>query len=476
LQSNSEHSLKPGEAPQVLSGADSLFLDIETPECSMNVALLLILARGDEAALEQRIRDIINEDSVLMRRLQKKIRPATLSFNFPAWIHDDDFDPDRHLQIHHLNAASDSREFNQFVADLVQLPLSRSKPLWEVHLIRGLQDGETAVIGKVHHALADGVTGIQMVLSLAGINSARVRQLEEAGSDAGSETLAAKPVQLNLAKRLLFSFLGKLAQHLFFLNKFYLQRRLTNPYTAPVTRFNGMLCASRSYTHGQLPLDRIRDICAAQDCSRNEVFLAVISGALRQYLLEHDELPDRSLYTGLPMAIIGDEKRPGSANQLTFYRSSLATTVEDPVKRLATIKSRLHRSANRAREKWNRRLLERMTLLPPTTIRSLASMYMKMLSRNMVRPNANIISTLIPGPGRTAHISGREVVGMHPVSVNHHGGGLFISAVRYRSDLHFGIIADQKQLPDPDHFADLMQEALTELYQLSKKKPGPCSS
>lgn len=434
------------------------------------MGLLLIVGAGDDEAVIQRVRDTVAEDTPLTRRLKRKIHPARSGISHPQWADDPDFDVETHIIRHDLNAASSSQAFNNLVADIVQMRMSLDKPLWEVHIISGLSGGETAIVGKLHHALADGATGMLLIQHLMGINSPRIRQqLDNSAVELASiKPSNGHPAHLNFPMRLFFSALAWMTLRLFFMNQYLFKQRLKEASNAaPYTRFNGLLGNKRSYTHGELPLEQMRTINSALDCSRNDVFLAIVSGALRSYLLEHDELPERSVYTGLPLALLGNEQRIGAANQLTFYRSSLATNIADPKLRLAAIKKRMARSTVKAKEHWNQRLLERLALLPPSAIKSIITIYIKLLSKKLFRPNVNVVSTLLPGPAKTTYVAGREVVGIHPVSIPYHGAGLFISAIRYRDKLQFGIIADDQQLPDPEHLADLMRGSLDELLKIA---------
>ncbi|MDX1497375.1 MAG: wax ester/triacylglycerol synthase family O-acyltransferase [Salinisphaeraceae bacterium] len=468
---------------QRLNGADSFFLNIESDECPMNMGLLLLLEAGDEQALLQRIREVVSKDTDLCRKLRCRLQTTPMKLGHPSWVPDTDFDLDEHIIRHDLSTSDDPDALQRLIEKIDSTRLPLDKPLWQVHIIKQVPGNQTAIIVKMHHSLADGVTGMQLWLGLMDHSAAK----KQAATD--NKTVSAKAQEqqglldnkfqqwLQLPAQLLQALFSEAALCLYVVYLSFLKRPILSASTnAPATRFNRPINARRSYAYGTLRLAEFREIDSAFACTRNETFLAIVAGTLRAYLSENHELPPTSLYAGLPLTLSQTEQRGRADNQLAFYRSSLATRVEDPEQRLKQIQRRLARNTRRVRSEWRKRLLERLINLPPRTTRKIAQLYRYLLSWRLLAPNVNLFATLLPGPSTKASICGRAVKGIYPISIPYHGVGLAITAIRYHDKLFYGIIADREQLPNPERLANLMRATTDDLLARARTKNNQTGS
>lgn len=458
-----------------MGGADSLFLSIESDDCPMNIGVLAIIQDCDLDALIQRITDVMMSQAPLAAAVRRKFIKSTMELDHPIWVLNTGFDINEHIIRHQLNTTTESNDFNAALAEIVQSRFSGDKPMWEFHVFTGLKNNRTAFVLKIHHSYSDGANAVLLLQLLMDGEAPGSRKKVSSESNqtivhAINETERYRYMNWSgLPRQLLLTLLANISLHSIILYKFMLKKRAhKSDSLAPATRFNKPISKQRSYTHGSFLLKEIKEICSAFSCSRNDVFMATVSAALRRYLQSMDELPDKSLYAGLPLSLPASDHRGVAINQLAFYRSSLATNIDDPLNRLAQVSNRLKRATDRARTQWKGRLLERMAVAPPRAMRTMSELYRRLLARKLIAPNFNVFTTLIPGPSKGWTIAGAEVVGVHPMSIPYHGAGLFVSAIRYKDQNKFGVIADRASLPDPDKFAQHMQEAFEELLTLAR--------
>src|SRR3954451_16235402 len=313
-----------------LTSLDSQFLALETPRQSGHVASVPILAPSTTATGELTLADIqglITDRLPLLPPLRWRLQEVPLGLDYPYWVDDIDFDLDFHVRELALPAPGSDEQLAEQVARIVSRPLDRSRPLWELYLISGLESGHLAMLTKIHHALIDGLSGAEILGLLLDLTP-EMRTIEPTGpwgdnapvpSDLGMlaqgiagaaryplRALRALPSALPNLEETQFKVipglvpLGRLAQRA--------QQALTRhdgpvqrtQLVAPRTSFSGRISAHRRFAFGQLSLGEVKAVKNAYGCTVNDVIVSICAGAVRRWLVAHDELPDDPLVAQIP--------------------------------------------------------------------------------------------------------------------------------------------------------------------------------
>lgn len=325
-----------------LSGLDAGFLYLETPTQLLHVCGLIVL---DPTTIPDGYRFETLRAGLAVRLpavplFRQKIADSPFNLDHPVWVDDPDFDLDRHLHRVAVPAPGRREELAELCGHIAAQPLDRSRPLWEMTVIEGLEDGSVAVMTKIHHAGADGVTGAELVAQLCSLEPDAPRPDPVAdGAGGGSALEIALGGLFNVATRPL-GLVRALPKTVELLPRWISRARrgeaMPAPFTAPRTSFNGTITGHRSVGFTQFDLDRVKAVKDAHGVKVNDVVMAVCAGALRRYLTERDELPDSPLIGMVPVSVRGTSDRPGR-NQVSPMFASLHTHITDPIERLHAI-------------------------------------------------------------------------------------------------------------------------------------------
>ncbi|MDT0633757.1 wax ester/triacylglycerol synthase family O-acyltransferase [Spectribacter hydrogenoxidans] len=382
---------------------------------------------------------------------------------FPSWdvLNNDEVDLDYHFRHSALPRPGGERELGVLISRLHSHPLDRNRPLWECHVIEGLEDGRFALYLKVHHSQVDGVGGIRM------LNSMMADAVDAPPVDpiwaVGMERKRSNPDEPRTPRERpkiwpALKAYGRLRGAM-------LRRRLRPrhepdnalPFATPRTSLNGRIGAPRRFATQQYDQDRIRAIASAAGCSTNDVFLAISAGALRRYLEETNALPAESLTAAVPVSVRpADETEVGNA--ITFIMAKMRTDIADPAERLAAI----HRSTTAAKGHLNR--LPKAAMDPYTAM--LMGPYLIRIVLGLgaaTRPMFNLAVSNVPGPKQTLYLDGATLDAIYPVSLLFNGQALNISLVSYDNKVNLGFTGCRDSLPHMQRIAVYTGEALDEL-------------
>ncbi len=473
---------------QQLTGLDTTFLNIESNACPMHVGGLVILeAPGpvEDGGYGDFYRHVESRLD-LIPPLRRRLLSSPLSLDHPYWIEDPDFDLVHHIKHRALPSPGDDRRLAELVCELTSERLDRNFPLWELNFVEGLKGGRVAAISKMHHAAIDGVSGAEILgqlldlkrkprklpppaqpwqpdrlPSMLKLGNMTVRSLVVRPRDAWRVARDTWPLLLSSGRDVLEQ--RKLAR------KGLAAQRKSLLLTAPRTRFNCQIGARRSYAFGSMPLDVVKDIKNHFGTTVNDVVMAVCAAALRSYLLEKDELPDRALVAGIPVSTRTDAEKGSAGNRVSFLRSSLYTDEEDDVERLLKISHQMASAKNQIRA-MPANLMGDWAHLPSPALAALAArMYEKFGAQDYHAPAFNVMISNVPGPSVPLYMGGLKVLANYPVSIPYHGNAFNITLMSYCGKLDFGLTAYHDCLPDIDHFADLMNQALGQLHQRARE-------
>jgi diacylglycerol O-acyltransferase len=388
-------------------------------------------------------------------------------------------DIDYHLRHSALPYPGGERELGVLVSRLHSNPLDFDRPLWEIHLIEGLHGGRFALYAKLHHSLADGISGVGLLNYSEDPATSRTPPVWAAERPRRSRaaeirgTLGAvgqlSSVLVNQAKSLPDLFRGLLgsAQAAIGIKP---DPDFASLAESPRTIFNVDITPQRRVATQTTSLARMKAIGEAAGGSVNDVLLAACSGAIRRYLLEEGELPTRSLIASIPVALPRDTTQAGGGgNAISFANVKLGTDVADVRTRFEVIR----RSSVAGREYL--RQMSQSALVTYTVLISSPQMLTRLPAIGArVPPTYNIIISNVPGPREKLYFLGAEMEAYYPISALAHGQALNITVLSYAGRLHFGFTGCADRVPHLQHLAVYTGDALDELERtLVRPKAAP---
>ncbi len=457
---------------QRLSGLDASFLYLETAAQPLHVCSILEL---DTSSMPggytfDRIRDELTLRIKAMPEFREKLANTRFNLDHPVWVEDNDFDVDRHLHRIGLPAPGGRRELAEICGHIASLPLDRSRPLWEMWIIENVagtdahQGGRLAVMTKVHHAAVDGVTGANLMSQLCstepdapapapvdGVGGGNALQI----AIGGAARFMTWPLRMASVMPVTVSSVIDTAR------RARAGLTMARPFAAPHTPFNKNVTGHRNLAFVQLDLDDIKKVKDHFGVKVNDVVMALVSGVLRKFLLDRDELPDNSLVAMIPVSVHETSDRPGR-NQVSALFSRLETDIADPVERLKSI-SEANSVAKQHSSAIGATLLQDWTQFAAPAVFGIAMRVYAASRLGGAKPVHNLVVSNVPGPQVPLYFLGSKVNAMYPLGPIFHGSGLNITVMSLTGKLDVGIVSCPELLPDLWDLADDFTVALQEL-------------
>ncbi|GIH94809.1 wax ester/triacylglycerol synthase family O-acyltransferase [Planobispora siamensis] len=473
-----------------LSAVDTQFLNFETATNVANIAGLAILdGKLTRADLLSLMAERLHAAAPLRRRLVS----VPLGLDHPYWTEDSSIDLDYHVRELALPFPGSEEQLGEQVARIHSRRLDRRRPLWEMYLIHGLSGGRMALYTKVHHAAVDGVTGADVLAALMDTSPEPAERLPSPSS-AGEERIGTRDMIGRAVARAVVNpattvrFLVEAVPHLDEIPVVSqvpgaglvsrltrdLARRLTggNPVpdlprmVVPRTPFSGRISGHRRFAFAALPLADVKRVKNAFGVTVNDVVMTLCAGALRQWLLKHDALPDRPLIAGVPFSLRAPGDQSGG-NQVTIMITTLATQIADPVERLRAVQEAMKKIKDRsalAPASW----LQQVSDMMPAALTGLAARAAFNLFAGTAGP-INVVISNVPGPQIPLYVCGARLTAYHPVSVvTDASGGLNITVFSYDGSLDVGVIACRDMVPDVWTITDYLKQELSELMVIAE--------
>jgi WS/DGAT/MGAT family acyltransferase len=460
-----------------LSALDAAFIYLESTRTPMHIGgVYLIDSRhAGEGFGHEALREHLASRLPLARTFRQRLVEVPLAMGHPFWIEDPEFDLNLHLL--HLGAPRPGGkvELMQLAGEIFARPLSRSRPLWEMAFVDGVDDypglapGSFALIARVHHAAVDGMSGAEIMGAL--VDVAPDARREPPADDwtpepvpAGVELIARSYGKLGTKSVDLAKILGRTlagAGSLAARTLEQTQKRPPLPMSAPRTPFNVRVGPHRTFGGVELDLERVKEIRKrVPGTTVNDVLLAVCSGALREWLATRDALPEKSLVAMVPMSVRSEEKKGAMGNLVTALLVELATDVSDPHERLL----RIQRSA--AGSKGYGRALpanELMEFVPSETAALASRLYLSMRGSDHHRPVFNLVITNVPGPPMPIYLAGARVHGHLGTAPVFDGLGLILVIFSLAGRISIGITACRDVVESAGELEELLESSLQAL-------------
>ncbi len=497
-----------------LSGIDASFLNMETASTFGHVASLNIYDPSDAPggagleATKQTILERIDQLAPFRRRLVE----VPMGLDLPYWIEDPDFDIDFHVRHHAVAPPGTPQQLADAISRIVARPLDRARPLWELYVIEGVDEGrQIAQLTKVHHAAIDGASGALMLAAILDLDADYrpvigpapwkpeiVPSDEEMLRITLGQYLRRPEKMIRLGVRTarelatatrsggLRAIVDMIAQPMPGPLGKLMRERLRSQYGedtdrppalppthAPRTPWNQAITPHRRFAYTTIPLDDAKTVRRAFGCTFNDVVMALCSGALRRYLLHHDCLPKESLIAMVPVSVRSGNETDAYQNRVSALLADLATNEKDPVRRLR----RVQQSMTAAKE--NHVAIPAETLMDYTQFAppAVAARAMRMASRlriaDRMNPPFNLVISNVPGPSEPLYMAGARLQHFYPVSALADGQGLNMTVQSYNGNLDFGFIACRELVPDVWLLTELLHEAMQELLAAATQPATP---
>jgi diacylglycerol O-acyltransferase len=484
-----------------LTSLDAQFLALETPRQSGHVGALAILDDSERPGGKLELDDIcklMEERLPLLPPLHWRLTEVPLRLDYPYWIEDPDFDMDFHVRELALPEPGTDAKLAEQVARIIARPLDRSRPLWELYLIHGLEGGGVGMLTKIHHALIDGLSGAEIMAvlfdlapegremedhrpprterepselemlarGLAGVPRYPVRMLRSMPrtlpnlTDTPFGTLPGTGVVSRVADRVQRAVSGDGS------------RPGRQELRAPKTSFNRRISAHRRFAFGQLSLGEVKAIKNEHGVTVNDVVVTICTGAVRRWLIEHGELPADPLVAQIPVSVRTSEQAGTYGNRIMLMSAPIFTNLPDPIVRLRQTHEALSVMKERHRALPAELLQDANHFIPPAVFARAARATFALTTSSPGRPTWNLVISNVPGPQFPLYCAGARLDANYPVSVITDGMGLNITVMSYCGHLDFGLVADRDQMPDLWKLIDWLRDSLEELRPKKRGRRG----
>jgi diacylglycerol O-acyltransferase / wax synthase len=460
-----------------LGSVDVSFLTNESASSHMHVGAIMIF-EGPPPSYDDLVEHVQGRLTLVPRFRQKLAYPPAQAGR-PFWIDDPTFNVEYHVRHSALPSPGSEDQLRRMAARVFSQQLDRSKPLWELWLVQGLTRKRFAVITKTHHALVDGISGVDIATVLFDLKP--VPEPVEADDDwvpnpePSSSGLLAKGVEdifkapLRAARRVEDAIVhpeaaARQARHALE-GVGEIGWAFANP--APKVPLNVEIGSHRRYAWVRSDLASFKKVKDALGGTVNDVVLAVVAGALRGWLVQRGvKLEGLELRAQVPVSIRAQDEHGQLGNRLAVMRAPLPVYIADPVRRLHTV-SEAMQGLKQSKQALGAEVISRFNDFAPPTLLAQAARI------NFSTRLFNLVVTNVPGPQVPLYILGRELEDCFPVGFLPPHQALFVAIMSYNGGVNFGLLADYDAIDDLDLLAEEIERAIAELTEVADEARAP---
>lgn len=465
-----------------LDPLDSAFILLETPGTSMNIGAVVELDPDDVGdprerfdTIRRNIADRIHEIPVLTQRVVR----APFDMTWPILIRDEKFDLDRHVVRVALPTPGAREQLDAMIAEFLSRTLSPQRPLWQLLVIEGLDDGRTVLVLKAHHALADGVSFAETFANLFDI-SPEVRppaphEVDESADETVTTSLGL--LREGLGKiwqrpALVVDSVASWGTRLYEIGRAFVRvvslhgRRHATPdqpsiFEARETSLNGAAGIEKAYLRTRVPLADVKRAAKARGATVTDFVIATTSGALKRLLDERGEVLKRDLIAFVPINVRGEGDTADLGNQISGMLVALHTDIGDAEERLRAISSDALKTVGEQRAHRAKIFQDMPRVLGPTLL-SLGGKFISAFNLFDRVPMANVMISSVAGPPIPLWLSGRHVASATPFGPLVGAFSLNITVLGFGENLEFGLFACADRFDDLSLLRDyVVDEAST---------------
>ena len=475
-----------------LTALDSSFFAIENDNNYGHVGGLSILEPPADGPLTlDRIKSLLEQRIHLVPPMTQRLQRVPFDLDWPYWVDDEHFDLGYHCRELALPAPGSMAQLAEQTARIYSRRLDRSRPLWELYLIHGVEGGRYGLVTKMHHAAIDGMSGAEVTSILYDV-SPELRSVDppsvvSSGSPGRGELLRRTVASLPGAPARGLSRFGRLVPHIDVLPSVMgvpgsesisrglsqVRRRVTGVtdgrvierprFRPPAGAFDAQVSPHRVFGFSQIPLAEVKRVKDFYGVKVNDVVVALVAGAVRDYLLKSGSLPDEPLIAQIPVSVRTEEERGTFGNQISVMFVPIPTDLADPGERVREATKHLIAAKERHAALPAKAMRDVTQFIPPALHARAARTIVSLTPRLGIRPPFNVIISNVPGPPIDIYTAGARLQTMYPLSIIADGAGLNVTLMSYKGSIDIGITADREQTPDVQEIADGMASALADL-------------
>ena len=459
-----------------LNGMDAMLLYSETPNLHTHTLKVAIINAADydgEFTFDV-FRRTVARRLHLLDPLRYRLIDIPLKLHHPMWMEDCPVDLDYHLRRVQVPAPGGRRELDKVIGEIASTPLDRGRPLWEFHFAEGMADNRFALIGKVHHTLADGVASSNLLARLMDLSGSATDERDEylvCEEPSASELLTAAGRD-HLAHVAMLPRLARDAVRGISRLRRRAKERTDHPdlakmFKTPPTFLNHVVSPARTFATASLSLAEVKETSKALGVTFNDIVLATAAGGLRELLLRYDGRADRPLMASVPVSTDLSPDRV-TGNEIGGLSVSLPIHIDDPLERVRLTAL----STARAKEDYD--LLgpklqgQMMEYLPPSLTPALFRWQAKRAAHN---PLMNVAVSSVPGPREHGHIGGAPVSEIYSIGVLSPGSAFNMTVWSYVDQVDISILSDDQTFTDIHEATDAMIHGLSEIRSAAGLPP-----
>jgi WS/DGAT/MGAT family acyltransferase len=454
--------------PERLTGLDASFLYLERPANHMHVAALSVFdpaTRPDGRLPFDEVRRTVASRLHLVARLRKKVVEVPMRIGLPVWVDDPGFDLDLHVRRSALPSPGGHRELAELVQEALSRPLDRTRALWEMTVIEGLEGGHVATLMKVHHAMMDGVSGMQLAAAMYDLDAKPVRVSARPWhpealpapralvSEAMRQLVVHPFLAATVAARALSEATGTTDLGIGAVGSGV--RSILDLGPRPASPFDVTVGPNRRFSTTDAPFERFRQIKSALGGTVNDVLLTVVGGALHRYLREQHE-PTRGLALRVLVPVSVRSEGEAAANRVAPAFVDLPVGPMAPARRLALVRERTRHLKESSMAMSANAIIGLGGYAPGGLLAAAARVVSK-------APWFNLVVSNIPGPQQPMFLAGARLVACYPSMPLGPTSALSIACTSLSGTMAFGVTADRDGVPDVDRLSLWIEDSLSEL-------------
>lgn len=453
-----------------MSPLDSMFLRLEDGHTSLHIGSIAIFEGPTPPFAE--LSELMARKTASIPRYRQRVRDLPLGLGRPRWVDDPRFSLDYHLRRTALPRPGGPAQLDTLIGRLMSQHLDRDKPLWECWIVEGLSGGRWAMVNKVHHCMADGVAGSDLLSAILDESPAPVRRSPQPRPDANGAT-DGEPRRPSLATAFDHA-IGRLRSPAQILPEAVSVLRgitrfaaLARPATA--SSLTGELGAVRAWTGLRINADDVRQIRAALGGTMNDVLLTAITRGFRDLLVARGEHPSaHALRTLVPVSVRGASERGRLDNRVSAFVAELPVDHADPLDRLEAVRQRLAALKGSGERQTGELLAEVAGLLPPALVAATLSAAFRLPQRFVVT-----VATNVPGPGHPLYAAGRRLIELYPYVPIADRLRVGVAVLSYLDGLYVGVTADRDSTPDVAVLIAGIEDEIFDLLEISSGRAAP---
>ena len=451
-----------------LNGMDAMLLYSETPNLHTHTLKVAIInaAQYDGDYTFEVFRRTIQRRLHLLDPLRYRLVDIPFKMHHPMWLEDCEVDLDYHLRRVRVPSPGGRRELDEVIGEIASTPLDRDRPLWEFHFAEGMADDRFALIGKVHHTLADGVASANLLARLMDLTGSELDERDDyttraAASPAELLRTAGRDHVQNVAA--LPGLMRDAAKGLARVRRRSRERGehpdMAKMFKAPATFLNHVVSPVRTFATASLALTDVKETAKHLCVTFNDIVLATAAGGLRELLLRYDGRADRPILASVPVATDKSMDRI-TGNEIGGLSVSLPVHVDDPLERVRLTSL----SASRAKESYELMGPElqgkMMEYLPPSFAPPLFRWQSKRAAHNSIM---NVAVSNVPGPRERGNIGGAPVTEIYSIGILSSGSAFNMTVWSYVDQVDISILSDDQTFGDVHEATDAMVHGLSEI-------------